>query len=209
MVAGLLMVAGAWAQEREGQERRDGRTRFADLQKFLKEHDKNNDGYLTKDELPPDCRDFDQIDRNKDNKLSREELQAHARQMRRLRPVTLAYIWVFNAQRDPLSDEELQHAYAALRKMDTNSDGKIGRDEIAAAKRELADKMVASRLHEMDTDRDGKLSKDEVSGWIAQRFQRIDQNGDGQLTREELVAACTGQETVFTSERTETDSENP
>jgi Ca2+-binding EF-hand superfamily protein len=206
-VSGLLVVA-AWAQEQVESARRDGRTRIADVEKFLKERDKNSDGFLTKEEIP-ECRDFEQIDRNKDSKLSREELQSHARQMRRPRPVTLAYIWVFDADREHLSEEDLQNAYNLLRKLDANNDGKLARDEIRAAKRDVSEKLIASRIEEMDDDRDGKLSRNEARGWIGQRFEKMDQNGDGHLSREELVEACTGRETVFTSERSETEDRNP
>jgi hypothetical protein len=45
---------------------------------------------------------------------------------------------------------------------------------------------------------------------MGQRFEKLDQNGDGCLSREELMEACTGRETVFTSERSpEADDRNP
>src|SRR5690349_12205729 len=58
-----------------------------DLVRFLKDHDANKDGYLTRNELPPELRPaFDRIDANKDGKISREELArgiAHLQPARR------------------------------------------------------------------------------------------------------------------------------
>src|SRR4051794_4696934 len=67
-----------------------------DVDRFLQDLDKNKDGYLTREELPESLRKhFDQIDTNKDGKISKEELRqgmAHLHPPRR--PSDMVYILV-------------------------------------------------------------------------------------------------------------------
>ena len=52
-------------------------------EEFIKRHDKNKDGYLTKDELPPAlARIFDRLDTNGDGKLDKDEVAAMFKMLR-------------------------------------------------------------------------------------------------------------------------------
>src|SRR5690242_13167713 len=52
-------------------------------EKFLERYDKNKDGYLTPDEVPPFLkRFFERADRNNDGKLDKDELAAAQRMIR-------------------------------------------------------------------------------------------------------------------------------
>lgn len=47
-----------------------------DLDKFIKEYDKNKDGFIDRQECPEKLKEFfDRLDTNKDGKLSRQELE--------------------------------------------------------------------------------------------------------------------------------------
>jgi Ca2+-binding EF-hand superfamily protein len=88
-VAALLVAGLAVGQDRKDKPRPDksrpadkaeaGKDRpLFDLDAFIKEHDTNKDGYLSKDELPEVFRhNFDKLDTNKDGKISREEARGH------------------------------------------------------------------------------------------------------------------------------------
>jgi len=76
---------------------------------------------------------------------------------------------------------------AEFNKMDTNSDGQLIPDELAAAH-------MAKRMERIDTDGDGAISLEEMEAHqpphfdAAERFQQFDSNGDGKLTQDELRA---------------------
>jgi Ca2+-binding EF-hand superfamily protein len=162
-------------------------------QSYVKEYDKNNDGSLSREELPADLRDgFQDLDANKDGKLSADELKDHAERMSRsAAPVEVISIWVVEAQADAPSREELQKAYDMLRKADKNNDGKLGEDELRAAREQAVQQRVNSAFERCDKNNDGKISRDEARGPMAGFFQAADGNGDGSVTREELKQCCT------------------
>jgi Ca2+-binding EF-hand superfamily protein len=76
---------------------------------------------------------------------------------------------------------------AEFNKMDTNSDGQLVPDELAAAH-------MAKRMERIDTDGDGAISLEEMEAHrpphadAAERFQQFDSNSDGKLSQEELKA---------------------
>ena len=114
-------------------------------EQFIKRFDKNGDGVLTRDELPPRLADtFDRIDTNKDGKLDKQEVAALLRVLR-----------------------QRQGAGGAS-----------------------AEQTVKRLLDRFDTDKDGKISKAEArQGPLARNFDRIDTNKDGYLDRQELLQA--------------------
>jgi Ca2+-binding EF-hand superfamily protein len=160
---------------------------------FIKHFDKNMDGVLTKDELPPVLAQmFPRIDTNGDGKLDRKEIKAL---MQRLRQ----QVRKNNAKNRPQQIERIVNNI--LQRMDTDKDGKISRKEARGR--------VARMFNQLDTNKDGFVDKQELRQ-LAQRilanrgaggggggrralpqsdrpdFDALDLNADGRLTRAEL-----------------------
>jgi Ca2+-binding EF-hand superfamily protein len=166
---------------------------------FIKRFDLNEDGYLTRDELPPRVAAlFDQADKNGDGKLDRQEVQALLPVLRK----RFGQQANQPARAADSTDVERQVAQL-LQRMDTNKDGMISRDEAKGP--------LAKNFDLLDTNKDGYLDKDElrraVTRWRAAQkaaakqgnpdrpggqrpqqpdFDALDLNADGRLTREEL-----------------------
>ena len=153
-------------------------------EEFIKRFDKNGDGTLTREELPPNfAAAFDRFDTNKDGKLDRKEVAALLQTLRR---------------RQGQNPESI--VKRLLERMDTNKDGKISRAE--------AQGQVAANFDRLDTNKDGFLDRQELLT-LARRmaagpgggkrpragtgparaavdFDSLDKNADGRLTRAEL-----------------------
>src|SRR5262245_29234169 len=99
LVLPLVLVGGLPALEKDRVTRSDRETDtkkddtkakarpLVDVDAFLREYDRNKDGYLTRDEMPEWLHyNFARLDTNKDGKISKEELQkgmAYLQQRRR------------------------------------------------------------------------------------------------------------------------------
>lgn len=163
---------------------------------FIQRLDRNNDGVLTKDELPPRlARFFDNADANSDGKLDRGEVE-------RLLPVLRKRFGVGPAEapkKGPTPAEVDRVLADLLKRMDADNDGRISRAEAKAG--------LAKNFDHIDTNKDGYLDKDElrrmIRRYLANRkanaaavpakpaaaapdFDALDRNADGRLTREEL-----------------------
>jgi len=161
--------------------------------RFIKDHDTNKDGKLSKDELPPQMQDaFAEIDTNKDGFITQDELQTHADRMARARPQMIEIVYYSIDVPEPeVKDQtaELQQAYDALRKLDTNKDGKIDEKELAAFRETRKKERCDAMFKYMDKNNDGKISKDEARGLWADNFAELDANKDGFLDRAEVEKA--------------------
>jgi Ca2+-binding EF-hand superfamily protein len=165
-----------------------------DAARFIKDHDKNGDGKLSKDELPPDMqKDFAELDTNKDGFLTAQELQSHADRMMNQRPylIEVAYYTIDINDPELETTQELQQTYDLLRKMDTNHDGKIDEKEVKAFREERQKERADRIFKHMDKNGDGKIAKDEARGLWADHFKELDTNGDGFLDRTEVEKALT------------------
>ncbi len=132
----------------------------ASPEEFIKRFDKNKDGSLQKDELPPRLAElFDRADANGDGKLDKEEVTRML--------------------------EVLRQRLGA----DGKGKGKGKNKQKGDAKGPLEDR-VNLLLERMDTNKDGKISRDEAKGPLAKGFDRLDTNGDGYLDRAELRRAA-------------------
>jgi Ca2+-binding EF-hand superfamily protein len=198
----LLVRAPATAEE-AAKDRADkpgatppGKGSRFDLERFLKDHDTNKDGCLTRNELPPELRPaFDRMDADKDGKVSREELArgiAHLQPARRHSDLILVLVEMSGC--DDACPGEVQRAYDILRKLDKNKDGKIDADELKAAREQVVKDRVDYLFKELDKNKDGKISRDEAKGLLRQDFDEIDRNKDGSIDREELTRAATARQ---------------
>jgi len=163
-----------------------------DAARFIKDHDKNGDGKLSKEEMPATAQsEFAQIDTNKDGFITKDELQQHATRMAQQRPQLVEVIfYTIDFPEEPVTMQELQTAYDQLRKLDKNNDGKIDESEVKNFREQRKKERTEAIISALDRNGDGKISKDEARGLWADNFAQLDKNGDGVLDRQEIEAAC-------------------
>jgi Ca2+-binding EF-hand superfamily protein len=185
-------------------------------EEFIKRFDKNKDGFLTRDEVPPFlAKTFDKADTNSDGKLDRGEIDQLLGRLRQRfgvaakAPTGPAIEKVVNgllAQFDTNKDGKISKAEARGRlaenfaQLDLNKDGYLDRDEL----RRMAARIVANQkgpagglgqgpagpdFDALDRNADGRLSREELQSTpYARRFDEIDTNRDGQIDRHEFEA---------------------
>ncbi len=164
-----------------------------DADRFLKDHDRNNDGKLSKDEIPQQLQDeFGEVDTNKDGAVSIEELRQHVQRMSGMRPQVVEILyWVIDVPEDePASANELQRAYEVLRKMDADNNGKLDSGEIKTFRDQREKQRVQHIMQVLDRNNDGKVTKEEARGLWADHFAELDKNNDGAIDKQEVEAAC-------------------
>lgn len=193
-IPALLFVAGALPAADQKTEKKDTvkAPRPFDVDQFMQRYDKNKDGFIERDELPPRLRHaFDQIDTNKDGKLSREELEkGYVYLQRERRPADFVTVLVEMSDADPASAQELQFIYDMLRKLDKNNNGKLEAEELKAAREAIVAERVDEIFQELDANKDGKISREEARGRLKENFDKIDTNKDGFIDRQELLKAA-------------------
>lgn len=157
---------------------------------LLKRLDKNKDGYLTKDELPPRLAErFAELDRNGDGKLDKKEVEAMFQVLRKMAGDA--------PSKGPERPEVERRVNEMLERLDTNKDGKISKDEAKGP--------LAENFDRVDTNKDGYLDKSELRAAAARMlgmqkgapgkgvpngsrpdFDALDKDADGRLTKDEL-----------------------
>lgn len=130
---------------------------------FIKRFDKNNDGFLTQDEMPARLAGmFDKIDTNGDGKLDQQEVEKMLQVLRK--------------------------RYNLEAKAPTTKPKEGAAKELVTAPE--VDRFVQRLLDTLDTNKDGKISREEAKGPLAEQFDRLDLNKDGFLDKEELRKAA-------------------
>lgn len=163
-----FLTTGAPAADKDT-EKKDAAKALARLleltpEQFIKRFDKNNDGALQKDELPPRlAQAFDRFDKNNDGKLDRAEVEA-----------MLAAIKQRLANSDKKPDDKTKKPDDKKKTDDKKPDDA------------QVERFVDRMLERLDKNKDGKISKDEAMGPLAEAFDRLDTNKDGFLDRDEL-----------------------
>jgi len=171
---------------------------------FLEAFDKDEDGFLTKEEAiygPLSAR-FENYDTNEDGKLSKEEMDSFRGGMlfgSGQRGEGFAQFVMDRLDKDGdarLSNDELTDARLFnenFDKLDTNEDGFLSTEEVSRF-REVAFQGRRTggrrdRFAEADRDGNGKLSKDEIPEPLSSimDFESSDLDKDGMLTREEFM----------------------
>jgi Ca2+-binding EF-hand superfamily protein len=204
LVLPLVLLGGVPAAEKDkdtpksdkrADDKKDDKNKgrpLIDVDEFMKEYDRDKDGFLSKDELPEWLRhNFDRLDLNKDGKISKEELEKGVAYLQeRHRPSDVVIVLVEMSDCDECSAEELQRAYDFLKKLDKNKDGKIDADELKAGRQQIIEERVDRIIKRLDTNKDGKISKQEARGLIKEHFDELDKNKDGFVDRDELMAAA-------------------
>jgi Ca2+-binding EF-hand superfamily protein len=162
-------------------------------EQFIKRFDKNMDGFLTRNEVPPFlARAFDRIDTNGDGKLDKQEIAAWLKTAQQR----------FGQQNGPSQAEIDRVVNGMLERMDKDKDGKISRKEAEG-------RPLARVFDQFDTNKDAFLDKKELRqaairflamqggrpqggrgqggpAFAGPDFDALDLNADGRLTRDEL-----------------------
>jgi Ca2+-binding EF-hand superfamily protein len=161
-------------------------------EQFLKLYDKNQDGFLSKEELPPFLqKNFEKWDRNQDGKLDQQEIGVMLKTLRQF----------FGEDAPPPAPAA--NVDVVLKKImlqDIDGDGKISRSE--------AKGKVAELFDQIDTNKDNYLDREELRRFLTKAlakqpggpggalappgkgipdFDALDANADGRLTRQELA----------------------
>jgi Ca2+-binding EF-hand superfamily protein len=163
---------------------------------FIKKFDKNKDGFLSKDELPPAlAKVFDKFDTDGNGKLDKKEVEQMLQVLRKR--------FGQEEKKPAVNSQQVDKAVARLlEQMDTDKDGKISRAE--------AKGRIAELFDQLDTNKNGFLDKNELrqaamrllAAQAAQgskgaqppkpaaitgpEFDDLDKNADGRLTKDEL-----------------------
>jgi Ca2+-binding EF-hand superfamily protein len=161
-------------------------------EEFLKQFDKNKDGLLTADELPPGlARAFERADLNGDGHLDVKEVTEMLK--------ILKQRFASGTSEPPpaMKAEVERRVKEQLERLDTNKDGKISKDEAKGP--------LAENFDRLDLNKDGYLDKEELTRAMTRflamqggpggggpgspsspEFDPFDRDADGRLTREEL-----------------------
>jgi Ca2+-binding EF-hand superfamily protein len=73
-----------------------------------------------------------------------------------------------------------------FRQADTNHDGRLDPDEVAAANQRRISKDESAAMPLIDWNQDGYVDFDEFAAGVRSQFEQLDLNGDGEVTPDEF-----------------------
>jgi Ca2+-binding EF-hand superfamily protein len=152
-------------------------------QQRFSQRDADRNGFLNQEEYGGHPGNFRALDRDNDNRLSRDEFVRRGGDVVRELPDAFADLDL-NAD-SSLSRSEWYGQQAAFDRVDRNNDGRIGVDEFRNLP-EADDRQ--DQFYGRDANSDGVLSRRE---WVEQgvAFHRVDLNDDGVVSLREFLAA--------------------
>ncbi|MDC1142485.1 hypothetical protein OAU50_05300 [Planctomycetota bacterium] len=192
------------AEKKADKERRKGAQagkNYRELGSIIRELDTDKDRKISKEELGDD-ETFATLDKDEDGFLTAQEMLADveavkAAMVRKADALAREEFTILDRDdSEKLSEAELGTEFAALMEGDTDDDKELDFEEFIAArkkareaKREEAMKKArdpANMMKAIDKDADGKISKDEAKRNLKKNFDRIDANSDGFIDADEL-----------------------
>lgn len=174
------------------------------VQRFIQKHDNNDDGYLSRGELPSNMRQqFERFDRNDDGYLSASELrQQVARRQQGSQSGTIRSSQNQDYRR--YSSQDDQQATRYTRDLGQPSSRPAGQDQqreqtwsewwsswwegedSTGRQQRSTSETVRMFMERHDDDEDGYLSQNELPRTMRRHLRTIDRNDDGYISRREL-----------------------
>lgn len=149
--------------------------------------DVNNDGWISRNEWNMGDSDFNRLDRNRDNHISRFEFENDAAGSSDDRYAP-AQFDAFDGNRDGwITRPESRMAAGEFDRFDTNRDNRISRVEFDRIASTTEHSTFYDQFAAVDHNRDGWLTRSEWHGSEA-TFTRLDANRDNRLSRTEYDA---------------------
>ena len=167
-LAATAQTVSAQQPERpQGQQAQRPQGGPADFIERIKGFDQNNDGKITKDEMPERMQAMiERLDTNKDGAIDNKELAALKDRL---------------AQGGQGQQGQRPEGQQGQRPQGQRPEGQQGqRPQFNPAD-------IIKRIKESDKNKDGKITKDEFPEQMQRMFPRIDTNQDGAIDREELA----------------------
>jgi len=134
-----------------------------DAKTFIKRFDKNKDGKLEKDELPPRLAEaFPKIDRNSDGKLDAKEVDEMMNMFRKR--LAKDKPQPSQPKKDAAAPPETANV-PDFDSLDRNADGRLTREE-------LKGKPLADHFERIDVNKDGKIDPKEYAAYFKKREEK-------------------------------------
>ncbi|CAN5495860.1 hypothetical protein BH10PLA2_BH10PLA2_29170 [soil metagenome] len=160
-----LLVAVTSIQADDKDEKKPVRAAFMKLtsDQLLKLWDKNKNGSVEKAETPPAVQAlFDKFDKNSDGMLDRAELGQLLDRLKK--SGSEAGVKADKGKNKGAGNETDRDINVLLKRLDTNQDGMISRDEAAG-------RPLARAFDRLDRNKNGSLDRTELANWVQRAAQ--------------------------------------
>jgi Ca2+-binding EF-hand superfamily protein len=158
----------------------------AQLDQQFAQFDRNGDGLITRDEFPADAALFNNLDLNRDGRLTRREIEQAVPNQAALE----SQVRTYDRNGDGIiTRDEYPGDAATFDRLDRNHDGVLSDADRQGRGRGRNNAQM--RFRGMDRNGDGVITRDEWRG-NDNSFQQHDRNGDGVLSGSELRGGGNG-----------------